>query len=67
LKTIERNDSFRAAESDSLGQYLDSIQHQLQNVATKLRGHPVEREADFPVNESDEPTIADKVDYMLSL
>ncbi|KNE98022.1 hypothetical protein PSTG_08696 [Puccinia striiformis f. sp. tritici PST-78] len=67
LKTIERNDSFRAAESDSLGHYLDSIQNQLQNVATKLRGQPVEREPSYPVNESDEPTIADKVDYMLSL
>ncbi|KAA1066290.1 hypothetical protein PGT21_027530 [Puccinia graminis f. sp. tritici] len=67
LKTIERNDSYRAAESDSLGHYLDSIQNQLQNVAIKLRGHQVEREPNYPVNESDEPTIADKVDYMLSL
>lgn len=67
LKTIERNDSYRAVESDSLGQYLDSIQNQLQNVAEKLRGHQMERESNFPVNESDEPTIADKVDYMLSL
>lgn len=67
LKTIERNDSHRADQSDSLGQYLDSIQHQLQNVATKLRGHQFERESNYPVNESDEPTIADKVDYMLSL
>ncbi|WAR57371.1 hypothetical protein PtB15_8B418 [Puccinia triticina] len=67
LKTIERNDSYRAAESDSLGHYLDSIQNQLQNVAVKLRGHQAEREPNYPVKESDEPTIADKVDYMLSL
>ncbi|MBW0472807.1 hypothetical protein O181_012522 [Austropuccinia psidii MF-1] len=67
LKTIERNDSRRAEASESLGHYLDSIHHQLQNVAAKLRGHEHEREPNHPVTEGDEPTIADKVDYMLSL
>ncbi|CAH7689920.1 expressed protein [Phakopsora pachyrhizi] len=67
LNTIGHNDSRRAAATDSLGQYLDSIQHQLKNVAAKLKAHGPEREPGFEVEENEEPTIADKVDYMLSL
>ncbi|POW08400.1 hypothetical protein PSHT_09564, partial [Puccinia striiformis] len=61
LKTIERNDSFRAL----------NLTHWVTiSTASKINyktGQPVEREPSYPVNESDEPTIADKVDYMLSL
>ncbi|KAH9810312.1 hypothetical protein DFH28DRAFT_902954 [Melampsora americana] len=67
LKTIERNDSKLIVQSNSLGDHLDNIQTQLQNVAAKLKGHELEREENFGGGEVEEPTIADKVDYMLSL
>lgn len=68
LKTIERNDSKLIVQSNSLGDHLDNIQTQLQNVAAKLKGHELERdEEQAGGGEVEEPTIADKVDYMLSL
>lgn len=65
LKTIERNDSKLIVKSNSLGDHLDNIQNQLQNVAAKLKGHQLERDGNG--TGAEEPTIADKVDYMLSL
>ncbi|KAG0150274.1 hypothetical protein CROQUDRAFT_720452 [Cronartium quercuum f. sp. fusiforme G11] len=67
LTTIERKDSKLIDESNSLGNHLDNIQTQLKNVADKLKDHANEKDDEANGNTGEEPTIADKVDYMLSL
>ncbi|KAH8923008.1 hypothetical protein BT69DRAFT_1350474 [Atractiella rhizophila] len=60
LKAMERQDSVAISRSNRLGDHLNDIQGQLVSIAKRLKGHH-ESEG------GDEPNVADKVDYMLTL